>query len=157
MLNVPLRGWSEVLMHVDQDDVYDPDGDHGLSLYPHITVLYGVHQVENPLDMMLYLDTICRQTEIEFLPVSLFDSDPRFDVLKFGVNCKVLHTYHDKIKKKFPCTIDHEYNPHMTIAYINKGTGWKYSNLAFSMPKITIDLMRFTNADGHETLIKLKP
>lgn len=157
MLTVPLRGWSEVLNKVDPDDIYDPDGDHGYSIYPHVTVIYGIHQVEDPIKMMLYIDKICRSVEIEFTDISVFDQNKDFDVLKFSVKGDALTEYHKKIKKKFDCTVDYpEYIPHLTIAYLKKNTGWKYKNIAFSMPSMLVDLMRFTNADGYETLIKLK-
>lgn len=155
MLAVPFKGWANILAHIDQDDVYDPDGDHGYSLYPHITVLYGLHQVEKPINMMLYIDKMCEPMDVEFTSVDCFQND-KFDVVKFNVNCPGLNQCHDVIKKRFACTEQFSYEPHMTIAYIKKGLAWKYSNVSFSIPNMKIDFMRFTNADGHETLIKLR-
>ena len=156
MLPVPLHGWGDVLIHVDPEDVFDPDGEHGYTLYPHITVLYGLHFVENPVKLMLYVDSVCKSVDVEFTGISIFENE-KFDVLKFDVNAPQLIKLHNKVKSKFKCTVDFEnYVPHMTIAFLQKGTGWKYKNLSFSVPKMKIDLMRFTNSDGHETLIKLR-
>lgn len=156
MLPVPLQGWAEVLVHVDPEDVFDPDGEHGYSLYPHITVLYGLHYVEDPVKLMLFIDSFTKPVDVDFTGISVFENE-KFDVLKFDVDSKQLIKCHDKIRTKFKCTdMFEDYKPHMTIAFLNKGTGWKYKNLAFSVPKMKIDLMRFTNSDGHETLIKLR-
>lgn len=156
MLPVPLHGWGDVLMHVEPEDVFDPDGEHGYSLYPHITVLYGLHHVDDPLKVLLYIDSITKSVAVEFTGISVFENE-KFDVLKFDVESPQLVKCHKKIKGKFKCTeIFDDYKPHMTIAFLQKGTGWKYKNLSFSVPKMNIDLMRFTNTDGHETLIKLR-
>lgn len=157
MLPVPLQGWRDLLMQIEQEHVFDPDGEHGFTIYPHITILYGLHQVTDTMDIMLFLDSISKPMEVEFTGLSTFENQA-FDVLKFDVHANELAGMNRKIRKRYQHTLDYqEYKPHMTVAFLKKGTAWHYKNLSVSMPpKIKLDLLRFINADGHETIIKLR-
>ena len=59
---------------------------------------------------------------------SLFDN-PEYDVLKFDVSGNSLHECNSDLRK-YPYTSNFpDYHPHMTIGYLNKGMGKKYTKL----------------------------
>ena len=110
---------------IDSKDLYEEEDDRtfGLEDEPHCTLLYGleeqvtVDQVKEILDQHTF-DT-CRVHN-----ASLFEND--YDVLKFDVEGDSLHACNESLRElpynnQYP-----DYHPHMTIAYLKKGTGKKY-------------------------------
>ncbi len=118
---------------IAKEDLYTEEGSdrsYGLEEDPHITLLFGLHpevtlkQVTGVLDK--YTFTGCRV----YKP-SLF-VNPKYDVLKFDIAYMARGgAFLDKINKdlkQFPYTSDFpDYHPHMTIAYLQPGTGKKYT------------------------------
>lgn len=107
-------------------EVYDLEPGHGLEHEPHITILYGLHvQQLKPI-----------KNKIEFGPVkfkikdiSLFENE-KFDVLKFGIESKDLHSLNKQVVANFEHTNKFpDYKPHSTIAYLMPGTGHYYKNI----------------------------
>ena len=110
---------------IDPADVYTESGDRsfGLEKEPHVTLLYGLHDnvtVEEVKEIVgRFPYGKCR-----FYNASLFEND--YDVLKFRVEGLNLHTS-NKMLKELPYTSDFpNYQPHLTVGYLKKGTGHKY-------------------------------
>ena len=118
---------SEIHSKIDEDDIYTKEGDRtfGLETESHTTLLYGLHK---EVDESKIFDAINKHKipkEIKLENISLFKNED-YEVLKFDVNEKVLHSINEDLSK-FPNTNDFpDYHPHSTIAYLKPGTGDKY-------------------------------
>lgn len=98
----------------------DPKEEYGRENEPHITCLYGLTDESDMFKIKRYL-TAVDPFEIELDDISLFSSDPKYDVVKVEILSPELHEVNAwivencKNSQKFP-----EYHPHMTIAYVRK-------------------------------------
>jgi len=89
----------------------------------HVTVRYGLHSV----DKARVQELLFQHSPLTawFGNLSVF-RNADFDVLKFDVNSPMLQTFNSDLAE-FPHTDTHpEYEPHLTLAYLKPGTGWKY-------------------------------
>ena len=136
------EGWEQMLSSIDRQDVYSqPDGNYGLETEPHVTVLYGIHDE-------VHGDLVCRvcqglekPLEVDVQGASSFEKD-NYDVLKLDVESDMLRKM-NKAFRAFPHTNDYdEYKPHMTLAYLNKGTADKYKKDLSSLASDSISLPR---------------
>jgi len=113
-----------------EEDIYeDPSDDsYGLEEEPHITVLYGIH--EDEIDPTVIVDMMEQKMEPVVVQISEIDifENKDYDVVKYNVPVtKQLKKYRDMFIKAFENTQTYpDYHPHMTIAYVKKGTGKKY-------------------------------
>jgi 2'-5' RNA ligase len=124
---------------IDPNDIYDnEEHEFGYELNPHVTVLWGISPEVKFTEVKKYLIPPYK-IDIKLSEISMFKSDD-YDVIKFSVESKILHTLHDTLmgkvsnKQTFP-----EYNPHITISYIKSGNGDKYCKLL----KTPIELLAF--------------
>lgn len=118
---------------IDSNDLYidEEDPSYGLEKEPHCTLLYGLHDTvttEDVSDLLIY-----NELHPTFLGynVSIFDTNPNYDVLKLDVGYKikgnpVLSKYNRKLLTLPHEESPHDFHPHMTIAYLKKGMGQKY-------------------------------
>ena len=142
---------------IKPEDIYtqDEDKSFGLEDEPHTTLLYGLHDgvtnedVKNVLNMFEY-------GECNISNASLFKNE-KYDVLKFDVNGKNLHETNAQLQK-YPFTSDYpDYHPHLTIGYIQRGQGSKYTNILKNkeyklIPKYAI----YSKPDGSKIKLKIK-
>lgn len=110
----------EIHMDLDVLDVVSYE-DH-----PHCTLLYGIHdwnvhdlEIETLINQ--YTFTTCKLHNFSFFE----NSD--YDVLKMDVVGDNLHEINSKLNKLPNSNEYPEYKPHLTIAYLNPGTGKKYA------------------------------
>jgi 2'-5' RNA ligase len=145
---------------IDPQDLYEEEGDRtfGLEDEPHITLLYGlkdsvtVDQVTEIVDGFTFGPCILHNA-------SLFKNE--YDVLKFDVRYPTkggafLHKC-NKALTTLPYQSNYpHYHPHMTIAYLKKGTGKKYCK---RMTGHEFELIPthavFSQPDGTKTKIKI--
>lgn len=149
------EGWENVLEAIDRHDVYcGEDGKQGLETEPHVTILYGLHEEVHEDLVCRICQSLAEPLEVEVKGVSVFEND-EYDVLKFDVDNPLLQKM-NKAFRGLPHTNDYEgYNPHMTIAYLKKGTGGKYTDLGKDAPKkIRLPRIDFTPA-GEEDSIRI--
>jgi 2'-5' RNA ligase len=135
---------------IDEDDL---SGD-GKETEPHITIKYGLHTSNFKEVYELLKDT---KPIVAILDeISLFENDE--DVIKVDVKGKDLHDLNKYIKDNLKYTDTYpDYNPHMTIAYVKKGTGKKYINGSeFKNKKIIFNELEFSCKDGSKEKITLK-
>ena len=114
---------------IESDDIYTEEGDttFGLEKEPHTTLLFGLHDGVTTDDISKVL-TGFKYGNCNIKNASLFENE-KYDVLKFDVDGENLHETNTKLRK-FPHTNNFpDYHPHMTIAYIKKGLGEKYTKM----------------------------
>lgn len=156
MLYFDFPEMQDLHQQIEKDDVFvDPnDSTFGLETEPHCTLLYGLHE-EVTLDTIEEIITDFKFGACSISEASLFEND-KFDVLKFDVTGPGLHTCNNALSK-LPHTTDYpDYHPHMTVAYLMKGTGKRYieilNNTNRSLkPKYVV----YSQPDGTKTKIEL--
>jgi 2'-5' RNA ligase len=111
-------------MFVTDDKIYieheHPD-EYGREDTPHVTVKFGLHAAE-PCEKLLQIIEETQPFEIGIAPCSLFDTSDKFDVVKFDIESDALHTLNERVSQLKNSDSHPEYHPHMTVAYVQKGT-----------------------------------
>lgn len=106
------------------DDVLhtDADGGKGREREPHVTVKYGLLAQEVPDE----LRAIAKDTApfpVFLGRVSLFTTNPEFDVVKIDVESPWLRELNRRVSEAIPHEDTYpQYQPHLTLAYVEKGT-----------------------------------
>lgn len=115
---------------IDKKDLYfgeenEDKRTYGLEDNPHVTILYGLHNDIKESDVTDILK-LFKDIKIKLINASLFENE-KFDVLKFDVESEELFTMNKIFTEMFEYTTDYpDYHPHVTIAYLKKGTAKKY-------------------------------
>jgi len=130
------------LPEIDLDDV----SDDGIEKQHHITLLYGLHESVSWKECKNKLENFDPISDVKLTNITFFDNDDA-DVLICEVESETLHKMNKKLKtlphqETFP-----EYKPHMTIAYLKKGCGEKYTreiNISFKK----LDTLIYSEVDG---------
>lgn len=148
-----ILAWSNENIH--DDDLHESPG-CGREDELHATVLFGLHTQSPALTK-----EIARQTHkfaVELTTMSLFTSNPDFDVVKIGVKCQELHELNSLFRKRAEYSNRfNEYNPHVTLAYIKKGRGWKFEGEdEFEGRMFEADMIIFSDSDRHKTSCPLR-
>jgi 2'-5' RNA ligase len=105
---------------VNADDLHE----NGYELEPHVTILYGFNLDFNPNR----LTEFCAQyfpIDIQISGISRFEC-PEYDVIKFDIKSDSMIKLNSDLMKYLspsitPSRYDY-YHPHMTIAYVKKGS-----------------------------------
>lgn len=148
MVNLPKM--AELMKYVDalpDDIIYnDASGEYGKELKPHITVLYGIKPVSEEKTKQL-LQKMPKNIVASLGTISLFEG-AKFDVLKIDVTSPHLTRINKLLCKEVEYNNDYpNYHPHVTLAYLKKGTGKDYVNDSrFSGKKFAFET--FIYADG---------
>lgn len=130
MVEVPVSNWNEITSIINKDDLYEVEGEnYGIQDNPHLTLLYGLksnitkEQVEEVLTKTIDGDKII----IEIENIDTFENE-NFDVVKFNIKkTEQLQKLFDSLSELPNENTFPDYNPHMTIAYVKKGLGKKYT------------------------------
>lgn len=121
----------------------------------HITLKYGIHITDFTAlrNMFLYEGPI----PIELGDITLFVTNPDFDVIKIDIISPDLYRLNKLISDHFEVTDTHpEYHPHATICYVNKSSGSAYNGRDdFKGTKISLDTVEFSGRDNRKTQFKL--
>jgi hypothetical protein len=134
MMEGKIDNWEDNhLEGISPKDIYEVEGDdsYGLEEIPHITILYGIHEDEiDPDSIVSVIESKMKPINIEIDEIDFFENDENdeYDVVKYNVLItKELLRYREIFEKSFLNTQTFpEYKPHITIAYVKKGTGKKY-------------------------------
>lgn len=147
MMECPASNWSYVLQLIDVEDVHPGEG---LESWPHVTVLYGIYP-EIPFGAVidkLKLSLITPATA-KLTGISHFEND-EYDVVKFDVDSEDLRRVNGVITELPSVDKYGKYEPHITIAYVKKGTGHKY-DMVFEEPiEVTMQKLKYSYPDGRE-------
>ena len=132
MIYINFDDFKGIQRKIEVDDIYiDPEDDSfGLESQPHVTLLYGLNKSVKDSEIKNIISSIdFSDITIELTKICLFEIDG-YDVLKFDVGDNETLVDANKQLKKLPFTNDYpKFQPHMTIAYLNPGTGNKYTKL----------------------------
>ena len=157
MVEVPVSNWDEITSSIDPEDVYTGGDDtHGIQENPHVTILYGLHDGVTEDQVKSVFEGFNDTINIEVNGVGIFENKD-YDVVKFNVNPDgALQELHDKLSE-FPNSNDFpDYKPHITIAYVKKGTGKKYVKPDYKYTVKNVDKITYSMADGTETQFEYK-
>lgn len=150
---LPIENWDRILSEIDNEDIYFGDGPerYGRETKPHVTVLYGLHDDEIPdNDLKKAIHKIDPIDDIRVTGISFFANDPKYDVLKFDIQSPYLFKLNQAFRK-FPYTSSYDqYNPHLTIAYLKRGTAKKYLNIGRYLleTELTSNVISYSKPDG---------
>lgn len=121
----------------------------------HITLLYGLlrdnlEEVEKVISKFSSFDIILDK-------VSAFHTNPRFDVLKIDVISQELLDLNQYLRKKFKHINRFPvYQPHITIAYVQKYFDLKFDPMVFYGKTVNVQEVIFSAKNGLKTPIQLK-
>lgn len=142
---------------ISDDDLFvDPnDISFGREDETHVTILYGLHS-ERPDDVRRLLTGV-DSFEIELGKVSLFTWNNKFDVVKIEAFSDELHRL-NKLLSRLPSTqMFPIYKPHVTIAYVKKGSCDKLANNMDFVGKTWMpESVIFSTKQGIKTAIPLE-
>jgi 2'-5' RNA ligase len=133
----------------------DPNDDsYGRDDEPHVTLLFGFTS-NMPEDAILHIANKISQFYINLKSISIFEND-KYDVVKFDVEKSDILIKLNKICKLYPHVSKYpEYHPHLTIAYVKKGT-FKNKNI-YVNKNVLIDRLKWNGQNDDSTrYFKLK-
>lgn len=142
--------------NIASSDVYtDPDDPTlGREDEPHITVKYGLHtsDAEEVREVVEGFGSF----EVKLDAVSIFERE-EYDVVKIGVKSSKLHRLNKLIEDSLETTTKFpEYVPHLTLAYIKKGSCKDLvGNDTFKGTAWSVDEIQFCSRSGKQTSIAL--
>lgn len=107
---------------IDEADLHEK----GFETQPHITVLYGL-EADTPDDVAMIVSNR-PAIAVRLGKTSVFEGE-EYDVVKVDVHGWPLHSLRNALaflpyKSDYP-----NYQPHLTLAYVKPGTGYKYADL----------------------------
>lgn len=136
--------------NVNDDDIYVSmrDFTYGREDEIHVTVLYGIHSERSDQAKSLLANT--KNIELQLGKVKVFDSKFRFDVIVIEVVSQELMELNRRLSKYIPFTDKHSmYKPHITIAYVKKGKGWRFNGInRWKGKRFLSDYMVFSSKNG---------
>lgn len=117
---------------VTDDDIYVTQSGMGYGREDemHVTVLYGIHSESSELVEKLVKGN--KPIKVKLGKVEVFTNPHKFDVVVIDVISHELRALNDRLVKEVEHTNNYGgYRPHITVAYVKKGKGWKHrgSNL----------------------------
>jgi len=157
MLEVPISNWDEIIYSISKEDIYEVEGEnYGLQTNPHVTILYGLHEEVSLEQVKSVFEDIDESLDIKIEGIGVFENE-KFDVVKFNVvPSGTLQDLHNKLSE-FPNSNEYpEYEPHITIAYIKKGHGKKYEDLAYKHSIENIDEVCYSLTDGSKEYFSIR-
>lgn len=156
MMKTPLKDWEKILGLLKPSDVSDTRWNNlRTETWPHITVLYGLHD-DRVDDVMKLLSGIEKPVSYRIVDVSVFQSK-YCDILKFGIESEELTRLH-QLLKQFPNSNTYSgYSPHMTIAYVRKGNGKNYSGKLKKPVELNGLEFVYSQSDGRKNVARIDP
>lgn len=152
MLYADVTNWKEKTNFIFKDDIYEKDGDYGYEKQPHVTIVYGFHDDEvDKKELYEKIEEIIDKPLIAIIQkVSYFECED-YDVVKFDIPISDELRKYRRAFLKFPNTQTYdEYHPHMTIAYVKKGEGKKYSKKLEKPFKVRFNKVVYSSADENK-------
>lgn len=154
-LNIP--NWYDFLSKINPNELYQTENDrYGLETEPHCTILYGIHSDVNDQDVIdLFSGLKKSDFDLKIDGVDCFYNQ-EYDVLKLNVQSEKLHELNG-LCKSLPYTSQYpDYKPHITLAYLQKGSGAKYVDPTFKTKfDNTIDKIVYSKPNGEKIDILL--
>lgn len=99
----------------------------------HVTIRYGFTEDLNELEIRQLLSGQ-KEFMVEINGLDIFDTNSEFDVVKFNVSSPILSRL-NQLTSIYPNKTDFpEYHPHLTLAYVKKGTFPHKKNIQLQIP-----------------------
>jgi hypothetical protein len=157
MIDIPVSNWNEITSTIESDDVYNEPGDHtyGIQKDPHVTILYGLHEEVTDEMVKSVFEDFDGEVSIEVNGIDIFENKD-YDVVKFNVVPDGdLLELHNRLSK-FPNSNEYpDYKPHITIAYVKKGTGKKYVNPDYKYSVKNANKVVYSKPSGQKTYFEI--
>lgn len=157
LLDLDIPNWKEdFLSQILEEDVYEYNSErYGLETEPHCTILYGLHKdITDDQVQELFIGVKKSDIDIKINGMDCF-YNPQYDVLKLNVESKQLVELNE-LAKTLPHTSNFpDYKPHITIAYLKRGTGRKYVKPTFEMVVNSIKSITYSKSDGSQIKIPI--
>jgi 2'-5' RNA ligase len=142
--------------HVSDHDLYVVPGEsnYGREDEPHVTILYGIHDDHHK--EVADLVKGYGEAKIKLGEMSIFTGE-KYDVLIIKIVSEDLVKLRKTLTDNVEYTSDHpKYQPHVTIAYVKKGRGWKhYNNAWFAHEQFKTNKIVFSSHAGSKHQISL--
>ncbi len=151
MIELNISNWDELVSSIDANDVYLPeDPSHGVETNPHVTILYGLNKGVTKEEVKSIFDNFHGDIHVEIDGVGVFENE-EFDVVKLNVVPDgALQELHDELKKLPNSDQYPTYHPHITLAYVKKGTGKKYANPNYKYTIKDIGRIKYSTPEGEK-------
>ena len=157
---VPIPSKEEIMEYIEripESILYqDESNEYGKETMPHVTVLYGILPLSEEKTKNI-LKRLPKNIVATLGSVSLFEND-KFDVLKVDVTSPHLDRINEFLCKNVEYHNDYpNYKPHMTLAYLKKGTGKPYvGDRLFEGKKFKFETFIYSNDTRKHDHIPMK-
>ena len=143
-----VKHWGTKFINVDEMYIDTESGIKGLEDRPHVTIKYGINDV-NPTDTMRQV--IGSDITFTLGTISKFENE-LFDIIKVDIDSDCLSQLNNNITENIECTDSFpDYVPHCTIAYVDKGShNHLLGNDYLSGISIENNMVVFSAKDGTE-------
>lgn len=154
-LSQEILAWGKENIIDDDIFVSQSDPSFGREDEIHSTVLYGIHSSKS--DQVKKLASDQKPINAKLGNIEIFDNPPNFDV----VVIKVISEDMKRLNKIFSDNIAHtnkykNFRPHVTIAYVKKGKGYKHRKVKNWIGKeFKSDYLIFSSTNGTKDKIFL--
>ena len=154
MLFSDIANWGKHIAMIDPEDIYGVPG-KGIEHHPHVTLLYGIHLSVDPQEVKKVMKRFF-PIKVSIKKLTMF-SNEKYDVVKYDVpKTKEIKTWHDELMR-FPNTQDFDtYEPHITLSYVDKGTGHKYIKEWENSFKVIFNRAEYSYTDNEKDNIVVK-
>lgn len=129
MVKLNITNWNSIIYDIKDEDIYqEEEGDiYGRQRNPHLTLLFPIKDTEPNRSFNILDKVLIKPIDIKIDKIDYFESE-KYDVLKFSViTNNYLNKIHNELKNGVPNDNKFDiYRPHITIAYLKKGTAKKY-------------------------------
>jgi len=143
---------------IKKEFLFDEKKGMGYEKNPHVTVLYGIHDINPPIELIDIIETYPKFS-ITLGDISLFKGDENnndFDVIKINIHSPDLYILNNLIKKEVEYTTEYpEYIPHATLAYVKANSLDHLENLnIFQGIVIPVSYATFSSKNGTHRFIQ---
>jgi 2'-5' RNA ligase len=137
---------------IEDKHLYKDGKNYGREHHPHVTIKYGFTKSYTEKQMKKMLGKI-KPFKVKVTEIDIFEND-KCDVIILNIKSDVL----EKLNKKFSELPNEDeypnYKPHITLAYVKKGTGKKFIKNSKTFSNVPIKYIQYSDK-GEKTFYNL--